>query len=185
MSKRKSETDTVTIRVHPAVRRWMENTFPKAGGAYDLRGHFLHDFLRTGLSKEVNARAVPEAFQSLPEIKVAVSRRDCRILGDRIPEPLQAAFSQLAYKYIRQTACQGILFAHLAGGVPRDTTIKEYLLAYLYEDDELNYPALRKYYQRNWMETERRVLEEYSTETDRKQLIRGIIISSKNVPFHT
>ena len=184
MSKRKSETDTVTIRVHPAVRRWMENTFPKAGDAYDLRGHFLHDFLRTGLSKEVNARAVPEAFQSLPEIKVAVSRRDCRILGDRIPEPLQAAFSQLAYKYIRQTACQGILFAHLAGGVPRDTAIKEYLLAYLYEDEELNYPALRKYYQRNWMATERRVLEEYGTAADRKQLIRGIIISSKNVPFY-
>ena len=184
MSKRKSETDTVTIRVHPAVRRWMENTFPKTGGAYDLRGHFLHDFLRTGLSKEVNARAVPEAFHSLPEIKVAVSRRDCRILGDRIPEPLQAAFSQLAYKFIRQTACQGILFAHLAGGVPRDTAIKEYLLAYLYEDEELNYPTLRKYYQRNWMATERRVLEEYGTAADRKQLIRGIIISSKNVPFY-
>lgn len=184
MSKRKSETDTVTIRVHPAVRRWMENTFPKAGGAYDLRGHFLHDFLRAGLTKEVKARAVPETFRSLPEIKVAVSRRDCRILGGAIPEPLQAEFSQLAYKYIRQTACQGILFAHVAGGVPRDTAIKEYLLAYLYEDDELNYPALRKYYQRNWMETERRVLEEYGTETDRKQLIRSIIISSKNVPFH-
>ena len=184
MSKRKSETDTVTIRVHPAVRRWMENTFPKAGGAYDLRGHFLHDFLRAGLTKEVKARTVPETFRSLPEVKIAVSHRDCRILGGAIPEPLQAEFSQLAYKYIRQTACQGILFAHLAGGVPRDTAIKEYLLAYLYEDDELNYPALRKYYQRNWMETERRVLEEYSTETDRKQLIRGIIISSKNVPFH-
>ncbi len=184
MSKRKSETDTVTIRVHPAVRRWMENTFPKAGGAYDLRGHFLHDFLRAGLTKEVKARAVPETFRSLPEIKVAVSRRDCRILGGAIPEPLQAEFSQLAYKYIQQTACHQILFAHIAGGVPRDTAIKEYLLSYLYEDDELNYAALRKYYQRNWMETERRVLEDFGTETDRRQAVHGIIISSKNVPFY-
>ena len=174
---RKNETETVTIRVHPAVRRWMENTFPKAGGTYDLRGHFLHDFLRAGLTKEVKARTVPETFRSLPEVKIAVSHRDCRILGGAIPEPLQAEFSQLAYKYIRQTACQGILFAHVAGGVPRDTAIKEYLLAYLYEDDELNYPALRKYYQRNWMETERRVLEEYSTETDRNKFV-------KNVPFY-
>ena len=73
MSKRKSETDTVTIRVHPAVRRWFENTFPKVGGAYDLRGHFLHDFLRAGLTKEPQGRREPSP---LPEVKVAVSRRE-------------------------------------------------------------------------------------------------------------
>lgn len=178
---KKRETDTVTIRVHPAVRRWMENTFPKSGGAYDLRGHFLHDFLRAGLTKEPQGRREPS---SLPEVKVAVSRRDGQRLGTELPAAFQEDFSRLAYRYIRQTACLMVLFAHTAAKVPRDTAIKEYLLAYLYEDDELNYPALRKYYQRNWMETERRVLEEYSTETDRKQLIRGIIISSKNVPFY-
>ena len=171
---RKRETESVAIHVHPAVRRWMEGTFPKRGGAYDLRGHFLHDYLRAGLGRAVNARPVPEAFHSLPEIKVAVSRRDFRILGDCIPESFQAEFSRLAYKYIQQTACHQILFAHIAGGVPRDTAIKEYL----------NYAALRKYYQRNWMETERRVLEDFGTETDRRQAVHGIIISSKNVPFY-
>ena len=181
---RKRETETVAIHVHPAVRRWMDGTFPKLCGAYDLRGHFLHNYLRAGLGRAVNARPVPEAFHSLPEIKVAVSRRDFRILGDCIPESFQAEFSRLAYKYIQQTACHQILFAHIAGGVPRDTAIKEYLLSYLYEDDELNYAALRKYYQRNWMETERRVLEDYGLETDRKQAVHGIIISSKNVPFY-
>lgn len=178
---RKNETETVTIRVHPAVRRWLENTFPKTGGAYDLRGHFLHDFLRAGLTKEPQGRREPSP---LPEVKVAVSRRDGQRLGTELPASFQEDFSRLAYRYIRQTACLMVLFAHTAAKVPRDTAIKEYLLDNLYEDDELNYPALRKYYQRNWMETERRVLEEYSTETDRKQLIRGIIISSKNVPFH-
>ena len=34
----KSKTESITIRVHPAVRRWFENTFPKSGNAYDLRG---------------------------------------------------------------------------------------------------------------------------------------------------
>ena len=49
----------------------------------------------------------------------------------------------------------------------------------------MNYAALRKYYQRNWMEAERRVIEDYGSMTDRKRLVHGIIISSKNVPFHT
>ena len=178
---RKNETETVTIRVHPAVRRWMENTFPKAGGAYDLRGHFLHDFLRAGLTKEPQGRREPSP---LPEVKVAVSRRDGQRLGTELPAAFQEDFSRLAYRYIRQTACLMVLFAHTVAKVPRDTAIKEYLLDNLFEDDELNYAALRKYYQRNWMEAERRVLEEYGTHAARKQLVHGLIISSKNVPFH-
>ena len=181
---RKRETESVAIHVHPAVRRWMEGTFPKRGGAYDLRGHFLHDYLRAGLGRAVNARPVPEAFHSLPEIKVAVSRRDFRILGDCIPESFQAEFSRLAYKYIQQTACHQILFAHIAGGVPRDTAIKEYLLSYLYEDDELNYAALRKYYQRNWMETEKMVKSECGTLAGRFQPVHSINKFVKNVPFY-
>ena len=181
---KKRETDTVTIRVHPAVRRWMENTFPKTGGAYDLRGHFLHDFLRAGLTKEVKARTVPETFRSLPEVKIAVSHRDCRILGGAIPEPLQAEFSRLAYRYIRQTACLMVLFAHTAAKVPRDTAIKEYLLDNLFEDDELNYAALRKYYQRNWMETERMVKTECGTLAGRFQPVHSINKFVKNVPFY-
>ncbi len=181
----KSKTESITIRVHPAVRRWFENTFPKSGSAYDLRGHFLHDFLRAGLARTAGSDKPSEAFSLFPEITVAVSRRDFRILGGTIPEALQVSFSRLAHKFIRETACHEILYAHIAGGIPRDTAIKEYLLANLYEDEEMNYAALRKYYQRNWMEAERRVIEDYGSMTDRKRLIHGIIISSKNVPFHT
>ena len=179
-----NRTESITIRVHPAVWRWFENTFPKSGSAYDLRGHFLHDFLRAGLARAAGSDKPSEAFRLFPEVTVAVSRRDFRTLGGAIPEHLQAAFSLIAYKFIRQTACQEILYAHVAGGIPRDTAIKEYLLANLYEDDEMNYAALRKYYQRNWMEAERRVLEEYGTHAARKQLVHGLIISSKNVPFY-
>ena len=158
---KKRETDTVTIRVHPAVRRWMENTFPKSGGAYDLRGHFLHDFLRAGLTKEPQGRREPS---SLPEVKVAVSRRDGQRLGTELPAAFQEDFSRLAYRYIRQTACLMVLFAH--------------------KDDELNYAALRKYYQRNWMETEKMVKSECGTLAGRFQPVHSINKFVKNVPFY-
>ena len=177
---REHKTENISIRVHPAVRRYLDNHFPQSGDAYDLRGHFLHDFLRAGLTKE----AQPETDSGLPVIKVAFSRRDWRCLGHAVTEKHQAAFSRLAYKFIQQTACHEVLYAHVAGGIPRDTAIKEYLLENLYEEHELNYAALRKYYQRNWMETEKHVLEEYGRLTGGKQPVRNIIICTKNVPFY-
>ena len=179
---RKRETESVALHVHPAVRRWMEGTFPKLGGAYDLRGHFLHDYLRAGLTKQPQGETLEPP--QLPEIRIAVSRRDGQRLGTEVPAAFQAEFSRLAYKYIQQTACMMVLFAHTAGGVPRDTAIKEYLLDNLFEDNELNYAALRKYYQRNWMETERRIKEECSSLTARIQHVRCINNFVKNVPFY-
>ena len=163
--------------------RYIKNTFPMTCGAYDLRKHFLHDFLRVGLTRQPSMERQSEVFHGFPEVKVVFSHRDCRQNGYILSENHQSAFSRLAYKFIQQTACHEVLYAHVVGGIPRDTAIKEYLLENLYEEDELNYAALRKYYQRNWMETERQVLEEYSTFTARKQLVRSIIISTKNVPF--
>ena len=178
--RKKNETDQVNIRVHPAVKRYITNHFPDRCGAYDLRGHFLHDYLRAGLTK------LPQNDEplQLPEIRIAISRRDGQRLGTEIPAAFQAEFSRLAYKYIQQTACMMVLFAHTAGGVPRDTAIKEYLLDNLFEDDELNYAALRKYYQRNWMETERRIKEECNSLTTRIQHVRCINNFVKNVPFY-
>ena len=179
----RNTTDIITIRVHPAVFRHMENHFPKIGEAYDMRGHFFYDFLRSGLTRKSGGAAPPQSFAQLLEVEIVFSRRDCQHYGYIIPEVYQSWFSRFAYKFIQHTACMEVLFAHVAGGIPRDTAIKEYLLNNLYEDDELNYPALRKYYQRNWMEAERQVLEEYSELTGRKQLVRSINNSVRNVPF--
>ena len=77
-----------------------------------------------------------------------------------------------------------VLFAHTAAKVPRDTAIKEYLLDNLYEDEELNYAALRKYYQRNWMETERMVKSECGTLAGGLQHVHSINKFVKNVPFY-
>ena len=181
---RENRTEKISIRVHPAVFRYLDSNFPKTGSAYDLRRHFLHDFLRAGLTRQPDTEKPPKAFIGYTEIKVVFTHRDCRQNGFSISESHQAAFSRLAYKFIQQTACHEVLYAHVAGGIPRDTAIKEYLLENLYEEHELNYAALRKYYQRNWMETEKHVLEEYGRLTGGKQPVRNIIICTKNVPFY-
>ena len=180
----KNKTESIAIKVHPAVFRYLDSNFPKTGGAYDIRKHFLHDFLRVGLTRQPDTEKPSKAFHGFHEINVVFTQRDCRQNGFSISESHQAAFSRLAYKFIQQTACQEVLYAHVAGGIPRDTAIKEYLLENLYEEHELNYAALRKYYQRNWMETEKHVLEEYGKLTGGKQPVRNIIICTKNVPFY-
>ena len=55
---------------------------------------------------------------------------------------------------ILQQACHEIAVAHVIGGVPRRKAICHYIDANLYEDNEITYSYLQKYYQRKYMANE-------------------------------
>jgi hypothetical protein len=148
---------STTIRVHPAVFRHIDNTFNKVGNAYDLRGHLLYNFISVGLSRSSVkvASMLPLQYEKMQQIKVVISSWDYNHYGWEIPPIHQVALSNHIYKQILFDACYRIMICHVFGSLPRDTAIKEYLWEHCFEESELNYPALRKHYQRHWLETEK------------------------------
>lgn len=144
-------------RVHPAVYRYLENTFPKRQGAYDFRKHFYYNLISSGLSrKRVSVPSMlSKQYENLREVEIIITSWDYNHYGEHISPVYQVSLSKYLYKQLLYHACYYVLMAHIFGMMPRDTAIKQYLLENLFDDGELNYPALRKHYQRHWMETEK------------------------------
>lgn len=156
MSK-KSKIYTTTIKVHPAVLRHIDNTFPRVSGAYDLRGHPFYSFISVGLNRKAVSMPsmLPLQYEKMREIQTVITSFDYHHYGWEIPPIHQIALSNHIYRQILFDACYRVMVCHVFGGLPRDTAIKEFLSEHFFEEDELNYPALRKHYQRHWIETER------------------------------
>jgi hypothetical protein len=49
--------------------------------------------------------------------------------------------------------CEHIAYAFAYAGIPRDATIRRILVEFLFDDDEINYFYIRKYYQRKFQNT--------------------------------
>jgi len=161
MSKKVYST---TIKVHPAVFRHIDNTFNKVSDlnskiadVYDLRRHLLYNFVSVGLSRSSISvpSMLPMQYEKMRTIKVAITSWDYHHYGWDIPPIHQVAMSNHIYKQILFDACYRIMISHVFGGLPRDTAIKEYLAEHCFNERELNYAALRKHYQRHWIEKEK------------------------------
>jgi len=152
-----SKIYSTEIRVHPAVFRYIDNTFHRKGGAYDLRRHLLYDFISAGLSRRTIKveSMIPLQYEKMKKIKVVITSWDYSHYGWDIPPVHQVAISNHIYRQILFDACYRVMICHVFGGLPRDTAIKEYLWEHCFEERELNYAALRKHYQRHWLETEK------------------------------
>lgn len=186
---RNSSIQTVTLRVHPAVARHLENNFPKSGHAFDLRNHYLYTFLSACLQR-TNIKVPSHGSRNrhlMREVSLVVTGWDYAHYGGEIPEKFQLAFSQLVYRKLLHEACYAVMVAHLVGGIPRDTAIKEFLFGNLYEEDELAYPALRKHYQRHWIEQERKFASDFEaiTATSRRPHDSGTNKIVRDVPILT
>lgn len=159
---------TVTVRIHPAAARYIDNHFPLVSGAYDIRKSPLHAFVSAFLQKsDTDFRSHASRRTETREVRLAVTAWDCEHYGDTVTAKSQLAISQHIYKTLLREACLEVMVMHTAGGIPRDTAIKNHLARNLYEDSELNYPALRKYYQRHFTEAERRFAEDLEEEGQR------------------
>jgi hypothetical protein len=156
MSKSRKVIST-TIKVHPAVFRYLDVTFNKIGDTYDFRGHILYGFISAGLSRKgMNLPSMlPLQYKKMQAVKIAISSWDYQHYGWDIPIFQQVAFSNHLYRQILFNACYRIMICHVFGGLPRDKAIRNFLTEHCFEESELNYAALRKHYQRHWLENEK------------------------------
>jgi hypothetical protein len=184
----KSSKHSATIRVHPAVFRYLDTNFSKVGDAYNLRGHLLYNFISVGLSRSTIKveSLIPLQYEKMRKIEVAITSWDYEHYGWEIPPIHQVAISNHIYKQILFDACYRVMICHIFGGLPRDTAIKEYLWEYCFEECELNYAALRKHYQRHWLETEKIIkanVAEFRTNATQRLPEKNTKKNVKIVPF--
>jgi len=173
---------TTNIMVHPAVWRHLDNNAPKLRDAYDLRESPLYPLISVGLARSTTPTPshAPKHPERLRKIKVVITGWDADHYGDTIPPKHQNTINRFVYAQLLHEACLEILLTHIIGEMPRDAAIKEHLFNNFYEPEELNYAALRKHYQRHWMEREKKFLEdiEFSDHSSQKQ---PKAITKKNV----
>lgn len=154
---RNSKIYSTVIRVHPAVFRYIDNTFNQIRDVYDFRRSLLYGFISAGLSRRtIHATSMlPLQYEKMKTVKIAITSWDYHHYGWDIPPIHQVALSNHIYKQILFDACYRVMICHVFGGLPRDTAIKEFLAEHCFEESELNYAALRKHYQRHWIDTEK------------------------------
>lgn len=155
---------TVNFSFDPAVLRYLENNFSKIDGAFDIRKGFVYSFIILCLQRNNCKRKmpVPSSFVSFIETTIVVKEWDFGHFGEAISAYSMIQVNNLLYKLMIRDACYRIMVAHVFAGIPRDTCIRDYLFECNFQENELSYEALRKFYQRNWTQNEKELRENFS-----------------------
>ena len=148
---------SITIRVRPAVFRWIENNFKKVKGRYDVRGSFLHEMLCAGLTRKTNAKnlVAKKYMKQYKQVTLIVSNYNTDRYGYNITEENQCRINQALFKFLTHEICTSVMNAHIFSNYPKVMIMKEYLFNMMYEEDELSLACISKIYQRKYLKKER------------------------------
>lgn len=153
---------TISLKVYPAVFRYLENNFPKnVQGVYDLLDSPYYCLISSMLSRSTikTPSLVPMSYSRFVPIKTYITEFDFYHYGWEINERQQYNLSKTILHVILQNACHEIAVAHVCMNISRDRAIRNFIYENLFEDDELSYSYLIKYYQRNYLENEKKLKE--------------------------
>lgn len=155
----------ITVRVEPAVRRFLLNLYPEKEGALDLTGsrhyHLVSNMLaRNGVRMPSK---VPARYNSFVPVTLWITSWDFYHLGWMTPPFQQYCFSRILMAELMETACYHVAMVSITTGVSRRSAMRAVLDEGLYEESELSEERLRKHYLRKYTGKEeelRRFVEE-------------------------
>lgn len=146
----------IRIKVHPAVYRYIDNHFPVIKGVYNLTKSPYYCFLSSMLCRSCAKlpSLVYKRYDRYVPIETYITEFDFYHYGWTMSEMQQCLLSKTMLQLIMQEACHEIAVMHVVGGVPRNRAICNYIDENLYEDNEISYSYLTKYYQRKYKSKE-------------------------------
>lgn len=152
----KIELYKIQIKVHPVVYRFLVNHYPAIDGVYNLIKSPYYCIISSMLCRSCNKlpSLVYKSFEKYVPIETYITSFDFYHYGWQMSEMQQCLLSRSMLQLILQQACHEIAVAHVIAGVPRRKAICHYIDDNLYEDNEISYSYLRKYYQRKYMANE-------------------------------
>ena len=146
----------ITIKVHPAVYRFIDNHFSVSVGAYNLIKSPYYCIISSMLCRSCTKlpSLVYKKFDKYKPIEMFITEFDFYHYGWQMSEMQQCLLSKSMLQLILQQACHEIAVAHVIAGISRRRAICNYIDENLYEEDEISYSYLQKYYQRKYMANE-------------------------------
>ena len=154
---------SITIKVRPAVFRWIDNNFKKTKGGYDVRNSFLHEMICAGLTRKTNHNKLVNKhyFHNYIPVQLIVSAYWTDRYGYHLTEENQCRINAALYKLLTNEICTGVMNAHIFSGYPKNMIMKEYLFNLMYEEHELNLACISKIYQRKYLKKEKELREKF------------------------
>jgi len=152
---------TISIKVKPAVFRFIENNFPKVKEKYDVRNTWLHEMVVAGLVRMNNNThyEVSRNFENWKTIELIISGRWETMYGNTLTQENQNRINCALYKLLINEICTGVMNAHVLTGYPKNKLMKDYLCNQMYEENELNLARISKIYQRKYLQKEKEMRE--------------------------
>lgn len=150
-----------TIHIHPAAVKWLDAHFVKVDDAYDVRTHPIYVLIQSGLARKnikMPQKKSVKLKKNIP-VKFLVNEWDFYHFGWTIPNATQEKISKYLYKTMLMQFCRDIASAYVYGSFPIDVVVRRILIEYLFDDNELSYYNLRKFYSRNYTEKEKELFE--------------------------
>ena len=157
---------TVTLLVKPLARRALLRLCPFDGSAFNPYGTWLYPLLRASLRHRPSSSR-QSLHKNLLSVRLYIPEWDALHFGSFLPLPLQLNISATLCALERENLCQLVCAAHLLTPVSRAAAMRFYLDKFGYETDEINYPQLKKHYQRHYVHFEEQYL------ADLQQLIKS------------
>jgi hypothetical protein len=152
---------SITLKVKPAVFRWIDNNFPKQKGKYDVRNSWVHEIVIAGLVRRTNNRKcnINKDFEKWKSIELIISAHWVERFGLTLTDENMCMINRCLYKFLTNEICYSATLAHVHARYPKHTMFKKLLFNYRYEENELNVSCISKIYQRKYLKIEKKMCE--------------------------
>jgi hypothetical protein len=150
----------VKIKVHPAVKKWMDEKFVHDGSAYDLDSNTeykeLHQLVCLALQRsELNYPSrILKRFKDYIPVYVAINSFEFYNYGFMVGDYYQCLISEFLFSLMKQEFCNHIMNQYFYLKIPKEQTIKTIIDTYDFTEEELKHSCLQKYYYRNFNKKE-------------------------------
>lgn len=147
---------TITINLHPLAWRVLRREYIFDGYAVDLGKSWVYNMVAQGLQKKqvITATEIKKKPSGMVEGRIYIYEENLIRFGGYIRLSRQANISAAIYKVERERLCNMVAIAHCYGGVPKDTAMRYFLEKYDYDEGDLPFATLKKYYQRHYADSE-------------------------------
>jgi len=146
----------INIKVHPAVRRYIDNNFPLKSGAYDVTKSIYY-YLVSSVLYQSNVKVPSKVcvkFNEYVPISILVTEYDFYHYGFTCSDLQMCRLSRNILHLIIDDACRRVAMAKVMFGIPVTKGIDHFLIDNFFEEDELKAELIRTIYKRKYKKYE-------------------------------
>ena len=144
---------TIKLQLSPLAWQIIKRDCKRDRFAYDIAGTYIYDVVKSQLTREQQQQPSSAPDDKRTTDAVYISERDFERHGCNIRPEGHTLITHIIERLVRMEVCNFVAVA-TAAGIKRDTALKHYLFENDI-DEQLNFHAAKKYYQRNCKELEK------------------------------